>query len=437
MIAIVGAGAAGVAAALALQDGGVEEEVRLFGAEGVLPYERPVLSKGSLTDPIAADPPLLVPAGLTQCGLQCELDSEVAAIDAAASELRLSDGRAVAYRRLLLATGAEPRRLKAPGSELGGIFYLRDLAQARRLRDALRAAGRVVIIGGGVIGLEVAASARQLGCDVTVVEVAPQVMGRIVPAEMADTVAALHRARGVTIHTSTCPIAFDGAGGNVRGVVLGDGELVSADAVVIGVGVVPRSELAAAAGIATDDGILVDEWFRTSDDRVFAAGDVARVHHAGEGRRMRIEQWEAAQDQGRRAAMSMLGDAEPYEAVPWMWSDQGEAHVQMTGFGFGDADEVIRRGDIEDHEGVSFFAIRDERLVAACGVSIGTGVARTVRPAQRLIERAICPDPQQLSDSRVDLRRLVRQQVDPLSAGSRASRTPPWTSTSTSAGMGP
>lgn len=414
MIAIVGAGAAGVAAAVVLQELGVDEEVRLFGAEGVVPYERPVLSKGSLTEPVAGEPPPLHPAGLASLGIRVELDREVVAIDAGAHTLRLTHGQELEYDRLLLATGAAPRRLEVPGSEHKGVFYLRELADARRLRPALHASGRVVIIGGGVIGLEVAASARQLGCEVTVVEVGPRLMGRIVPLELADAIAALHRARGVVVRTSTCPVAFEGDAGEVRGVVLADGEILPADTVVIGIGVVPRSGLAARAGIATDDGVVVDECFRTSDDRIFAAGDVARVHHAGEGRHVRIEQWEPAQEQGRCAARSMLGAAEPYRAIPWMWSDQGDVHLQMAGFDFDDADVVVRRGSIDDREGLSLLAVRDGRLVAACGVSIGMGAARTVRPAQRLIEREIRVDPEQLSDPRLDLRRLVRQRAKEL-----------------------
>lgn len=411
MIAIVGAGAAGVAAAAALQELGVGDKVCLFGAEGVVPYERPVLSKGSLTDPVATEPPPLDSTRLTEGGLRLALDRPVMSIDADARTLLLAHGEEVAYERLLIATGAEPRRLELPGSGLRGLHYLRDLADARRLRPALHAARRIVIIGAGVIGLEVAASARQLGCEVTVVEVAPQVMGRVVPFEMAEAIAGLHGAHGVTIRTSTQPVAFDGDGTDVRGVVLADGEILPADAVVIGVGVIPRSALAAAAGIVTDGGVVVDEYFRTSADDVFAAGDVARVFHAGERRHVRVEQWEPAQKQGRYAAMSMLGAGQPYRAIPWMWSDQHDAHVQMAGFGFDDADVVIRRGSLANREGLSFLAVRDDRLVAACGVSIGMGVARTVRPAQRLIEREVAVDAEQLGDPRLDLRRLARQHA--------------------------
>jgi 3-phenylpropionate/trans-cinnamate dioxygenase ferredoxin reductase subunit len=409
MIAIVGAGAAGVAAAVALHELGAGDEVCLLGAEGVVPYERPVLSKASLTDPVASEPPPLDPAGLTERGIRLELGSKVVSIDAGAHKLSLAEGEQIEYDRLLLATGAEPRRLDLPGSELRGIFYLRELADARRLRPALQAADRIVVIGGGVIGLEVAASARQLGCDVTVVEVAPQLMGRVVPLEMAEAIAALQRERGVTIRTSTRPVAFDSNGDGVRGVVLDDGEVLPADAVLIGIGVVPRTELASSAGLATDDGVVVDEYFQTSEQSIFAAGDVARVYHCAQQRHVRIEQWEPAQGQGRHAAMSMAGDGEPYRAVPWMWSDQHDVHIQMAGFDFAEADHVVRRGNIDESEGLSLFAVRGGRVVAACGVSIGMGVARTVRPAQRLIEREIGVDPEQLSDPRLDLRRLIRQ----------------------------
>jgi 3-phenylpropionate/trans-cinnamate dioxygenase ferredoxin reductase subunit len=409
MIAIVGTGAAGVCAAVALRELGVEEEVCLFGSESVVPYERPVLSKASLTDPVDREPPPLEPGGLAERDIRLELDSEVISIDAAARTLTLARGESVGYDRLLLATGAAPRRLAIPGSQLRGIFYFREFVDAQRLRPALRPGRRIVIVGGGVIGLEVAASARQLGCEVTVIEVAQQLMGRIVPSALADAIADLHRARGVIVRTSTRAVAFEGGGDRVRGVVLQGGEVVAADAVVVGIGVVPRTELAGGAGLAVDDGVVVDEYFRSSDERIFAAGDVARVFHAGEQHHVRVEQWQPAQKQGRHAAMSMVGAAGPYRDVPWMWSDQHDAHIQMAGFDFAHADEVVRRGDLDDREGMSFLALRDGRLIAACGVSVGTGIARTVRAAQLLIEREAPVDSKQLGDPGLDLRRLVRQ----------------------------
>lgn len=411
MIVIVGAGAAGTSAAMALREFGANEEVLMFGSERVVPYERPELSKGALTDPLDHEPSPLVTGGLAEHGVKLELGNEVVSIDRVAQVVSLAQGQRVGYDKLLLATGAEPRRLQLPGSELRKIFYLREYADVQNLRPALQAGRRIVIVGGGVIGLEVAASARQLGCLVTVIEVGPQLMGRIVPSALADAIAEIHRARGISIRTATRPIAFDGDAGCVRAVVLEDGEVVQADAVVVGIGVRPRSELATAAGLAVDNGVVVDEFFRSSDEHIFAVGDVASVFHARARRHLRIEQWRPAQEQGRHAAQSMTGTLVPYREIPWMWSDQHDAHIQMSGFDFAGSDELVCRGDLAEREGLSFLAVRQGRLVAACGVSLGTGIARTVRAAHMLIERDAAIDLDQLRDPALDLRKLARDAL--------------------------
>jgi 3-phenylpropionate/trans-cinnamate dioxygenase ferredoxin reductase component len=407
MIAIVGTGAAAVSAAESLRELGFEGELCLFGSEPAAPYERPALSKQFLTDQQVEPPPLLSPGALAERGIRLELGAEVVSIDAGNRTLTTAAGSRVGYDWLLLATGAEPRRLDIPGCELAGIHYLRELHDARELRAALRPGRRIAIVGGGVIGLEVAASARRLGCAVTVIEVAPQLMGRIVPSELAGVIADLQRARGVTIRTDTTPVAFEGTE-RVRGVALEDGEVVAADAVVVGIGVLPRTELAARAGLAIDNGVLVDERFRSSDPHIFAAGDVARVFHAGEQRHIRVEQWRPAQDQGRRAAASMLGAPHPYRDVPWMWSDQHDFEIQMTGFGLEGA-EIVRRGDVAHRGGLAYLAVRDGRLVGACGVSLGSSIARTIRAAQLIIEHDAPVDAAQLRDPELDLRSLARK----------------------------
>jgi 3-phenylpropionate/trans-cinnamate dioxygenase ferredoxin reductase subunit len=240
--------------------------------------------------------------------------------------------------------------------------------------------------------------------SVTVLEAAPGLMGRMVPASFAALLRELHEARGVGIRTDVHPVGFEGASGRVRQVVLEDGEHIPADVVVVGVGAVPRTELAQSAGLAVEDGIVVDERLRTSDERVFAAGDVARIWHTGVGRHVRVEQWGPAQQQGRHAAASMLGRGEPYREIPWMWSDQHDLHLQATGFGFAGL-EVIRRGSLDARAGVVFLGVRDGRLQAACGLSIGTGVARTIRAAQRLIGHGVRLEVD-LADA--DLHRLAR-----------------------------
>jgi 3-phenylpropionate/trans-cinnamate dioxygenase ferredoxin reductase subunit len=407
MIAILGSGAAAVSAAESLRELGFEEELCLFGSEPAAPYERPALSKQFLTEQQVEPPPLLSPGALADRGIRLESGAEVVSIDAGNRALATARGERVGYDRLLLATGAEPRRLDLPGSRLAGIHYLRELHDARELRAALRPGRRIVIVGGGVIGLEVAASARRLGCAVTVIEVAPQLMGRIVPGELAGVIADLHRARGVTIRTGTRPVAFEGTE-RVRGVALEDGEVVGADAVVVGIGVVPRTELAARAGLAIDNGVLVDEHFRSSDPHIFAAGDVARVFHVGERRHIRVEQWRPAQNQGRRAAACMLGAPDPYRDIPWMWSDQHDFEIQMTGFGLEGA-EIVRRGDVAQRGGLAFLGVRDGRLVGACGVSLGSGIAKTIRVAQLMIEQGIAVDPERLRDPELDLKALARE----------------------------
>jgi 3-phenylpropionate/trans-cinnamate dioxygenase ferredoxin reductase component len=408
MIAIIGAGAAGWSAAEALRALGYTGKVCVFGAEPAAPYERPALSKAFLRDrelqqppPLATDPSLGVGVGL-------ELNATVVSIDPRSRTIATSAGAQLGYERLLLATGAECRPLRIPGSELAGIHYLRDIRDARELRAELGPGRRIVIIGGGVIGLEVAGSARVRGCEVTVIEVASQLMGRVVPPELASALADLHRARGVTVRTATRPVAFDAAAQRVAGVTLESGEVVAADAVVVGVGVVPRTELAVNAGLAVDDGVLVDDRFTSSDEHILAAGDVARVFHAGEQRHVRMEQWRPAQEQGRQAAASMIGLSKAYRDIPWMWSDQHELHIQASGFGFEDS-EIVRRGDLQQRAGLGYLGVRGGRVVAACGVSVGTGIARMVRAAQTLIEHGAQVDVDALRDPGLDLRRLARR----------------------------
>lgn len=410
MIAIVGAGAAGIAAACALREFGYGGDLRVFGAEKVIPYERPVLSKKFLIEQDLQDPPEIRSADtLARLGVAVELGNEVVGIDPPRQTLVTRCGEEARYDRLLLTTGAEPRKLELPHSDLSGIHYLRELADARALRSTLRPGASVAIIGGGVIGLEVAASAAHLGATVTVIETSPRILGRIGPDSFAALLEELHRARGVKTRTDARPVAFEGSSGRVHAVVLEDGKVVPAESVVVGVGAVPRTQLAARAGLEVDDGIVVDERFRTSDGRIFAAGDVARIFHVDLCRHVRLEHWRAAEEQGRQAAACLLGDGEPYRDVPWMWSDQHDLHLQAAGFSFSDVD-VVRRGALDARTGIAYLGIRQDRLVAACGVSIGTGIARTIRAAQILIESGATFGPEQLADPGLDLRRMALQR---------------------------
>jgi 3-phenylpropionate/trans-cinnamate dioxygenase ferredoxin reductase subunit len=408
LIGIVGGGLAGISAAHALRELGFAGQVTVFASEACEAYERPALSKAFLTDHETAGPPSVYGADvLRDARIHLELDTPVAAIDTAERTLTTAARDKVRYAALLLATGARCRRLQIPGSDLAGVHYLRELADARRLRALLQPGRRIVVVGGGVIGLEVAASAVHRGCEVAVVEAGPQLMGRVVPAELAGTVADVHRARGVRIHIGVRPEAFLGTADGVRAVALSDGSLIAADGVLVGIGVLPRTELAERAGIAVDDGIVVDEHFRTSDEHVFAAGDVARVFHARERRHLRTESWRAAGAQGRGAAASMLARGEPYRDVPWMWSDQHDAHIQTVGFGFYDA-KLVPRGGLDEPAGLTYFAVRGDELVGAYGMSLGAGVGKTIRVAQLVMERGLPVDRDRLRDHRQDIKALLR-----------------------------
>ncbi len=410
MIAIIGAGAAGWAAARALRDYGYDGGVRVFELERAAPYERPTLSKQFLTNLGLEYPPTLATHEWDKGGIRLELSAHVISVDPGSQVIHTSTGAEVRYEYLLMATGSQCRRLQLPGADLMGVHYLRNVGDALRLRAELLPDRRIAIIGGGVIGLEVAGSAVARGCSVTVIEAAPHVMGRVVPAEMAAAIEDVHSARGVTLRTATRPITFDVDGGRIRGVALDTGEVIPADAVVAGVGASPSTALASAAGLdVDDDGVLVDDHFRSSDDRVFAAGDVANVFHLNEGRHLRVEQWRGALDQGAQAAANMLSIGKPYRGIPWMWSDQHDVHLQATGFGFDRATEIIRRGALTQPSGLAYLGVRDDRLVAACGISTGPAIGKTIRIAQLLIERGSPVDLDRLADSGQSLKPLIAQ----------------------------
>lgn len=409
-IAIVGAGAAGISAALALRQLGYDREIRVFGAESTPPYDRTTLSKSFLWDRENDTlPPLVDSDGLSDLGLV--LGSEVVDIDAEAKVLTTDARELVAYDQLLLTTGAACRRIEIEGADLHGVHYLRNFADAVPLRNDLEPGSRVVLVGGGVIGLEIAASAHLRGCTVTVVEAAERVLGRVVPAGLSELLASEHRNRGITIRTGVPPVAFSGLSGRVNGVTLADGTFLSADAVVIGIGVAPRTELAARLSLAVRNGFVVDERFRTSKPEIFAAGDAASVFHTTKRTHLRTESWYPAQDQGRLAAASMLGQTAVYTDAPWMWSDQHDLTIQVVGFGF-EGKDVIRRGTLADRDGICYFAIEEGRLVAAAGVSVGARIGRTVGPARMLIESGVVVDPQALREPQHDLRKLLPSSED-------------------------
>jgi 3-phenylpropionate/trans-cinnamate dioxygenase ferredoxin reductase subunit len=383
-IVVVGGGHASAAAVVELRRLGFSGHVYMVSAEPVPPYDRTTLSKQVLLH--GSPPPPLWPeldAGIP--GVDLRLGTYVLSVDPLSRALTTSDGDELVYDRLLIATGAEPRRIQLPGAAAEGVFYLRDHDDARRLRARLAVCTRVVIIGGGVIGLEIAAAARGLGHEVTVVEASRQVLGRSVPGPVASALVDLHREHGVGVHSGTTPTAIVTSGGSVRGVEVSDGSFIDADVVVVGIGVTPREALARDAGLSVADGVLVDTQCRTSDPHIFAAGDVARVPAISGKGTVRLEAWQPAWRQAQVAAAAMLGLPSVYHEQPWGWSDQYDAVVQTVGICSPGAD-IVQYGDVRAPGGLLALSFVDGELVAAAGVSIGAAIGRPIRLVQTLLD---------------------------------------------------
>jgi len=401
---IIGAGECGGRAALALRDLGYDGAVTLVGDEPHLPYERPPLSKEAMTGEVPAIKAITSDELLAERSIRHIHSVRAIAIDRAAHVVRLSDGSTLPYEKLLLATGSVPRKLPMPG--LGKrCVYLRTFNDALAIRAHLGAGNRVAVIGGGFIGLELAASARKLGATVTVIEAQPRILMRGVPAEIADIVHKAHEAQGVEMLTGQGIAAIADDGAEVR-VTLADGREVVADLAVIGIGAVPVTALAAEAGLAIDNGIAVDGMLRTEDPDIFAAGDCCSFPLAVYGgRRVRLEAWRNAQEQGALAARNMLGADEAHAAVPWFWSDQHGLTLQIAGLS--DEGRSTVRRDLDDGAFILFHLAGDGRLVAASGIGPGNAVARDIRLAEMLIARRAAPAPEALQSTAVKLKSLL------------------------------
>lgn len=402
-VVVIGAGQAGGRVALCLRRGGFDGTVALIGAEALPPYERPPLSKTVLTAGARIEDGFLA-AAQAYAGIELGLGIDATAIDPGARRVALSDGGTIAYDKLIVATGAEPRRLGLEGAELSGVQTLRSGRDAEALRDRLTK-GPLVVAGGGLIGLEVAASARSLGCEVTVIEAQSRVLGRSVPAATAAAIAALHAARGVKLRTGIQIEAFEG-GDSVAAVRLAGGESLPAATVLVGIGVTPRTALAKAAGLAVDDGILADAICRTSDPHVFAVGDCARAFLPRYGRQIRLESYQNADRQAEAVAQTLLGSPAPYDPVPWHWSDQFDWTLQCAGL-FETADEFVSRPIGEEGESL-LFALAQGALSGVAGFGPLRLVAQPVRLAQMMIEQGKTPSAEDLANPGMPLKKLMK-----------------------------
>jgi 3-phenylpropionate/trans-cinnamate dioxygenase ferredoxin reductase subunit len=347
-VVLIGAGHGAGMAAANLRQYGFSGPITLIGEEPIAPYQRPPLSKAWLKGEADEDALTLKPESFyAEHGIDLRLGVRAEAIDRAAGRVRLSQGEDLAYDTLILATGARPRRLDIPGADLEGVRVLRSAADAEGLKAELGPGRRLAVIGGGYIGLEVAASARALGADAVVIEREPRVLARVANQTLSDFFKTYHEARGVSFELNAEITAFEGLNGRVVGVRLSDGRLIPCDVILVGVGAIPNHELASAAGLDCSVGVVVDQAARTSDPAIFAIGDVTIRPMPLYGRHFRPESVPSALEQAKQAAAAIAGRPPPAPEVPWNWSDQYDLKMQLAGLPF-DVDEVLVRGDPAD-----------------------------------------------------------------------------------------
>jgi 3-phenylpropionate/trans-cinnamate dioxygenase ferredoxin reductase component len=403
-VVIVGGGQAGLSAAAELRKRGHDGPITMVCDEPAPPYQRPPLSKAYLSGELPADRLWLKPEAFYETArIDLKLATRAQAIDRSGRSLILSSGERLAYDHLILATGGQARRPPLPGVDLKGVHVLRTLAQADALSDALKGAKKIAILGAGYIGLEVAASARKRGLEVTVVEAADRPMARTASPLLGGFFGSVHRGYGVELMVSTpcLGVVPDATGTRAAGLALPEGERIEADLVLLATGLTPDIALAEAAGLPCEDGILVDHQARTEDEAIYAIGDVARFHSPRYGRSVRLESVQNAIEQGKAAAQAIMGMDVSYDPVPWFWSDQYALKLQIAGLVDG-ADQLVRRGDPEEGR-FAIFHLRQGRVIACEAVDSGP----EYMAAQRMIERGVTPDPERLRSLDVAMREFL------------------------------
>jgi 3-phenylpropionate/trans-cinnamate dioxygenase ferredoxin reductase component len=399
---VVGGGLAGAKAVEEMRSRGFEGRVILLAGEQHLPYERPPLSKGYLKTGEGLEDVFVHPEQwYAEHDVELRTGTVVAEVRPTEHVALTAEGERVSYDRLLLATGSSPRRLQLPGADLDAVLTLRTIEDSDTIRGLMRPGARMVFIGGGWIGLEVASAAREAGAEVTVLETLALPLVRILGTEVAQVFADLHRGRGVDLRTRVSVEEIRGEGGTVTGVRLADGSVVPADTVIVGIGAAPNVELARAAGLEVDNGVLADAVGRTSDPDIFAVGDVANVEHPFFGHRVRVEHWANALNQPRVVVAGMLDQDGPEPELPYFFTDQYDLGMEYTGLGSPE-DQVVVRGDLAAREFIAFWT-RDGRVTAGMNVNIWD----VTEPIKSLIRSRSVVDRDQLADPGVPLEKLT------------------------------
>jgi 3-phenylpropionate/trans-cinnamate dioxygenase ferredoxin reductase component len=401
---IVGGGMAGAIAAQTLREEGFDGSITLFGQEPNVPYERPPLSKDYLQGNAERDSIFVHPESwYAEHDVELSLGDAVTSLDPAARTVTTSTGTQLRYDKLLLATGSTPRRLSVPGADLSGVYYLRNVEDSDLIKIEFSRAKRVVIIGGGWIGLETAAAASAAGLDVTVLEGGDMPLLHVLGPEVAPIFAELHRSHGVDLRYRATALELTGRDGKATGVTLGDGTRIDADMIIVGIGAIPRTELAAAAGLKIDNGIVVDEHLRTSDPDIFAAGDIADAYNPRLGRHIRVEHWANARRQGAVAAKAMLGQDAVDVRPSYFFTDQYDLSMEYTGdIGPAGYDRVIFRRYPDSREVIVFW-LYEQRIQAGMNINIWD-VADDI---ERLIESASPISADELADPAIPLTSLL------------------------------
>ncbi len=400
-IVIVGAGQAAAQACASLRQFGYAGALTLIGDEPALPYQRPPLSKAYMKGDLAEERLYFKPQDWYDSqSIDVMRNTRVTAIDRAARTVTTDSGKSLDYDALIISTGSRPRALPVPGAELGNVFDLRDLKDVEAIRPHMQAGRRLVIVGAGYIGLEAAAVARQLGLEVTVLEMADRVLARVTSPVMSKFFEDEHRRQGVDIRTGAQLAELRGAQ-TVQSAVLADGTDIPADIVLVGIGILPNQELAAEAGIACKNGIIVDRDARTNDPRVFAAGDCAHrplVHYGRDGR---LESVHNAIEQGKLAAAAIMGKPRPVEDCPWFWSDQYDLKLQIAGLSEG-YDQIVVRGNPDDRKFAAFY-LRNGKLIAVDAINS----APEFIVAKKLIMSGASLAPETLGDTSISMKEIA------------------------------